>query len=86
MSVRLSVTSRSSVESAGRIELVFLARELFPLSYSVLKGNSDISKNKVLPSGTLSQTLTPDLENFASAYRSSKRVINLAGERWTLGA
>jgi len=42
------------------------------------------SKIKVLPSGTLLQTL--DLENFATAYRSSKRVVNLARERWTLGA
>ena len=32
----------------------------FQLSYTVLKGNSGISKNN----GTLSQT--PDLENFAS--------------------
>ena len=30
--------------------------------------------------------ITPDLENFATACRSSKRVINLAGERWTLRA
>jgi len=52
-----------------------LAREL---PSTVLKGNSGIFKNKgrLLPSGTLSQT--PDLENFASAHRSSKRVINLA--------
>ena len=34
-------------------------------------------KIRVLSSGTLSQT--PDLENFASAYRSSKPVIDLAG-------
>ena len=33
---------------------------------------------------TLLQTL--DLENFATAYRSSKRVVNLARERWTLQA
>jgi len=38
----------------------------------------------VLPSGTFSWT--PDLENFATAYRSSKRAINLARERWTLRA
>ena len=35
---------------------------------------------KVLPSGTLLQTL--DLGKIATAYRSSKRVINLARERW----
>ena len=34
------------------------------------------TKIRVLPSGTLSQT--PDLENFAMAYRSSKSVIDLA--------
>jgi len=42
------------------------------------------SKIRVLPSRTLLQTL--DLENFATAYRPSKCVINLAGERWTLRA
>jgi len=39
-------------------------------------------KIRALPSGTLSKT--PDLENFAMAYQSSKRVINLAQERWML--
>jgi len=37
------------------------------------------SKIRVLPSGILLQTL--ELEKFATAYRSSKRVINLARER-----
>ena len=37
---------------------------------------------RVLPSETLSKT--PDLENFASACRTSKRVTDLARERWTL--
>jgi len=41
-------------------------------------------KIRVLPSGTLLQTL--DLENLATTYRSSKCVINLARERWTLRA
>ena len=41
-------------------------------------------KIRVLPSGTLLQT--PDLENIATAYRSSKRAIDLARERWTLRA
>jgi len=41
-------------------------------------------KIRVLPSGILLQTV--DLENFATAYRSSKRAINLARERWTLRA
>jgi len=42
------------------------------------------SKISVLPSGILLQTL--DLENFATAYRSSKRAINLDRERCTLTA
>jgi len=33
-------------------------------------------KMRVLSSGSLTQT--PDLENFATAYRLSKRIINLA--------
>ena len=37
-------------------------------------------KITALPSGTLSDT--PDLENFATAYRSSKCVINLARQKW----
>jgi len=56
-----------SIEMAERIELVFDMG-------TVLKGNSGISKMRVLHFGTLFQT--PDLENFATAtaYRSSKRV------------
>jgi len=50
----------------------------FHLSYTVLKGNSGISKIRVLPFGTLSQT--PDLESFALEYRLSKRDIDLAGQ------
>jgi len=46
-------------------------------------GNSGISTRiKLLPSGTLSKTL--DLENFASTYRSLKRVVDLVRQRWTL--
>ena len=54
-------------------------RASFYLSYTVLKGNLCIFKNKglrVLPCWTLYQTL--DLEKFALAYWSSKRVIDLA--------
>jgi len=36
---------------------------------------------RVLFSGTLFKTL--DLENFATAYRSSKRAIDLSRQRWT---
>jgi len=34
-----------------------------------------LNKGRVLPSPAMSQT--PDLENFATAYRSSKRVISM---------
>jgi len=69
----------------GRIELVFLACRLV-LAYPALccKEIQVSSKIRVLPRGTLSQT--PDLENFASAYRSLKWVINLARQWWMLRA
>jgi len=61
----------------------FLACELpsHP-SYTALKGNSVISKNKGTSLWNI--VLNSGLKNFATAYRSSKRVINLARERWTL--
>ena len=52
----------------------------FDQSYTVFKETQVSTKIRVLPSGT------PNLENFATAYRSSKRVINLAQERLTLRA
>jgi len=85
LSVCLSVTSRCSIETTERIELVF-GTEL-PSAFATL-GYKEIRisrKTTILPSGTLSQT--PDSkENFASAYRSSKRVVDLARESWTLRA
>jgi len=45
-SVCLSVTSRSSIETVERIELVFGMRASFHPSCTVLKENSGISKNK----------------------------------------
>ena len=72
VSLCLSVSSRSSIETDERIELVFGTRASFHPAYTVLKDNLGISK-RVLPSGTFSQT-----PNFASVYRSSKRVIALA--------
>ena len=61
VSVHLSVTSRCSIETAERIELVFGMLASFHPSYTVLKGNSVISKNKstslwnfVLNSGLIS--------------------------------
>jgi len=62
---------------------VFGTAASFHLSHTVLKANSCTSKNK----GTSVRnfvTRTLQSENFASAYRPSKRVINLARERWTL--
>ena len=62
LSVCLSVTSRSSIDKVERIELVVGTGASFHPSYTVLKRNSGVSKIRVLPSGTLSQT--PHLENF----------------------
>ena len=56
----------------------------FHISCNVLQENRVPTKIRVVPSGTLHQT--PDLDNFASAYRSSRCVIDLARERWTLRA
>jgi len=60
VSVCLSVTSRCSTKTAERIELVFGMRASSHASYTVLKGNSVISKNNgtsvwnfVLNSGTV---------------------------------
>ena len=43
--VSLPVTSRSSIETAEQIELVFGTGSSFHLSYTVLKGNWGVSKN-----------------------------------------
>ena len=51
VSVRLSVTSRCSIETAERIELVF---GMWASFHSSLKGNSVISKIRAFFSGTLS--------------------------------
>ena len=62
VSVSLSVTSRTFIETDERIELVFGMAASFHLHY--VKRKFGYSKIRVLPSGNLS--LTPDLENFAS--------------------
>ena len=63
----------------------FLAWGLLSTSHTMCyKEIRAISKIRALPSGTSLQT--PDLENFAIAYRSSRRVINSARERWKLKA
>ena len=77
LSVCLSVSHKSEFDRNGRTNRTgFGMGASFHLSYTVLKEIRVYSKIRVLPSGTLSQT--PDLENFASVYRLSKRVINLA--------
>jgi len=80
----VSVTSRSSIEMAEQIWLVFGMGTFSTYPTTGYKEIQVPSKIRVLPSRTLLQTL--DLENFATAYRPSKCVINLAGERWTLRA
>jgi len=56
--VHVCVTSRSSIETAGWLELVFDAEATFRLSYTVLQGNSGIFKNK----GTSLCDLVPNSE------------------------
>jgi len=65
---------RCSVEADGLIKLVF--------GNTVFKEIQVSTKIRVLTSGILSKT--PDLENFSLAYRSSRCVIDLAREGWTL--
>ena len=81
--VSVSVTSRSSVETAEGIEPVFARRFLSAYPTLHFEEIRISPKGRVLLSETLPQTL--DLENFSTACRSSKRVIYLARQRWTLG-
>jgi len=83
LSVYLSRVETALNESSWFWHEIFLAPIL--QSYTVLKGNSGISKNK----GTFLWNFVSNSglrENFASAYQSPKRVIDLARERWTLRA
>ena len=80
MALCLSITSRCSIEKAERIRLVYGVGDPTVCNKEIQVP----SKIRVLPFGTLLQTR--DLENFATAYQSSKRDINLAGERWMLRA
>jgi len=85
MALCLSVCHKSQFYRNGRAHRAgfFLVREL-PSSYSMLRYKKIRVSPKVraLRSGTLSYT--PGLENFTTTHRSSKRVINLARQRWTL--
>jgi len=73
-SVRPSVTNRYCIERTGEIELSF-GMEL-PLTYlkPCFKKIRVPPKIRVLPSGTLLQTL--DLENFSTASRWSTKVVD----------
>ena len=79
--VSVSARSQCSIETAEQIGLVFWHVSFFELSTLCFEEIQVPSKIRVHPSGTLLQTL--DLDNFATAYRSLKRVIDLARERWT---
>ena len=81
---RLRVYSRCSIKTAERIELVLAWELSFNLSYIVLKGNSDISKNE----GTSLRNFIPN--SGPRKFRHSTSIVEtcyrLAGERWTLRA
>jgi len=64
MGLYLSVTSRSSIETTKRIDIVFGIDAFFLL----LLRSAVSAKVAILPFRTASQTL--DLENFATARRS----------------
>ena len=83
----VSVTNRSSIQTAERIGRFFGMGAFFDLSYMCFKKILVTPKIGVLPSGTLLQTL--DLENFATAYRLSKlssRLVDAQGGviNWTV--
>jgi len=66
-------------ETTGRIELVFTRR--LPSTHGILRcviKNSGISRIR-----TLSLFRTLDLNNVATARRSSQRVVNLVRQKWT---
>jgi len=80
LSVRVRLSQVGVISKRTNESGWFLAWELHS-TYPTLcyKEIHVTSKIRVLFSGILLQTL--DLENFATAYRSSKRVINFARER-----
>ena len=80
MCLCLSVCHKSVFYRNGWTNRAVLAWEL-PSTYPTVcyKELQAPSKMRVLSSGTLLQTL--DFENFGTAYRTVKRVINLAGDK-----
>jgi len=88
VSVRPSVTSRCSIETTERIELVdFGMGASFRLSYAVLKGNSSISKHN--GTSLIWNFVVNSRENFAkigisiveTCYRLSSRKRDKLGRR-----
>jgi len=76
-------SSRCCIKTAERIQLVYGVEVALGLSYTVLEGNLGICKVRVLPSGTLSQTLYLEKSAIArrplqvwSTYRWMFSVIN----------
>jgi len=84
VSVSVSVKSRCSIETDGRIKVVFWRVNFLPPVLHCVKRKFGYLQNK--GTSLWNFVLNSGLENFATAYRSSKRVINLARERWTLRA
>jgi len=76
---RLRVTSRCSIKTAERIELVLAWELSFNLSYIVLKGNPDISKNE----GTSLRNFVPNSgpRKFSHGISIVETCYRLAGER-----
>jgi len=83
LSVRPSVTSRCSVETDERIQLVFGLSASFHPSYTVLKGNSVNSKNKgaslwnfVLNSGLRKFSHGHGISIVETCYELSSRMVD----------
>ena len=79
MALCLSVTSLCSIKRMNGLIWFWGMEAFLVLSTPRFKEIQVSTEISVLPSGTFSQT--PDLETVATAYRSSKRVINLARDR-----
>ena len=69
--VCLSIISRCSIERAEWIEVVHGTEATLGLSYTMLQRNSVSPKVRVLPSGTLSQTL--NLSDFSAFFATARR-------------
>jgi len=68
----LSVTRRSYIETAGRIEVVFATEAFFHFSYIVVKENMSIAENK----GTSLWNFVLKTVNLKISLRQVDRVVN----------